>query len=125
MSEVVTILFPSDPGSERLRELQGDLRALEGFAGAGTEQTRSAGIAELAMWVGFAADALGLVSAATETLGKIAEKVRGQGIRGAVIELPNGVRISIDSASPDDIKKLVSAWQVEKVQWSRRGPGGE
>ena len=45
MSEVVTILFPSDPGSERLRELQGDLRVLEGFAGAGTEQTRSAGIA--------------------------------------------------------------------------------
>ena len=81
MGEVVTILFPPGTGADTLDALQADLPAIDGFTGAGSEATRSVGIAELALWVGFAGDALGLVTAAAAILQKLVAKVRGRGIR--------------------------------------------
>ena len=119
MSDTITILFPDSPGSETLTALQADLSGLTEVAQAGSAATRSIGAAELVMWVGFAADALAVASVASATVRKIVNCVREKRIRGAVIELPNGIRISIDSASADKIKSLVSAWKQEETQWSR------
>lgn len=119
MSDVVTILFPENPSPETLKGLQAELVDLAEVAEAGPATTRSVGAAELVMWVGFAADALGVAAVAAAALGKIIERVRGKKIKGAVIELPNGVKISIDSASADEVLTLVSAWKEEEAQWSR------
>lgn len=124
MNEVVTILFPSDPGAEELEALRADLRSVEGFTGAGTETTRSVGLVELALWVGFAADALAVATVAVATLAMVIDKVRGRRIRGAVIELPNGAKISVDSTSPEELRSIVSAWQLEKAEWSAGGTLG-
>jgi hypothetical protein len=123
-SDIITILFPKDTGSETLKGLQAELVDFDEIAEAGAATTRSVGAANLALWVGFAADAIGVAAVAAATLKKIIDRVRMKGVRGALIELPNGVRISIDSASMDEILSLVSAWKLEDAQWSRGGKPG-
>jgi hypothetical protein len=118
MSDVITIRFPNEIGSETLKGLQAELLEFDEIAEAGSATTRSIGVAGVALWVGFAADAVSVAAVAAAVLKKIIDRVRVKGVRGAVIELPNGVRISIDSASTDEIFSLVSAWRLEEAQWS-------
>ncbi len=35
--------------------------------------------------------------------------IRGRGVQGAKIELPNGTTIAVDSASVEDVERLVRA----------------
>jgi len=119
MNDVITILLPEDLGAERLKELQSELRGVEEVADSGTATKRAIGAAELALWVGFAADALAIGAVASTVLGKIIDRLRKKRVRGAVIELPNGVRISVDSATPDEVLAMASAWKKEEARWSR------
>jgi hypothetical protein len=120
MNDAITLVFPDEPGAPSLQSLQADLLELEEVVNADRETTRSIGVAELALWVGFAADALAVAPVAVGVIRKVIERVRGRGIRNAVVELPNGVKISIDSATPEEIAALVSAWKQEQVVSSRR-----
>ncbi len=53
--------------------------------------------------------ALSDVAAALPVIRKIVETIRGAGVTGAEIELPNGAKISVDNASVDDIERLIAA----------------
>ena len=68
------------------------------------------------------ADTLGVAAVAVAVFRKIADRLKAKGVRGTVIELPNGVKIAMDSASPDQVVAMVSAWHREQEDWSRRGP---
>jgi hypothetical protein len=119
MNDVITILFEAEPNDDRVESLKTDLLGIEGVESVGADATRSIGIAELGVWVSFAADALGVATAAASIVKGIGDRVRSRGVRRAVIELPNGVRISIDNASVDEITSIVSAWKDEEASWSR------
>ena len=120
--KVITIHFPEDAGTARVNELQTDLLDIEGVAKAGSDTTRSIGVADVAMWVGFAADFFGVATVAAAAIMKIVDRVRKKGIRHAVIELPNGAKISLDSTSTEEIVALVSALKPEEGRRSRREP---
>lgn len=53
--------------------------------------------------------ALADVASALPILEKVVGMIRGKGVTGAKIELPDGTRIEVDSASVDDIQRLLSA----------------
>jgi hypothetical protein len=40
---------------------------------------------------------------------KIIEALRGRGVTGATIELPDGTKISVDNASAEDIERILEA----------------
>ena len=125
MKDVITIQFPRDTGSETLKELRGELIAVKEVAGVGAATTRTVGVTDLALWVGFAADAMSVASLAVAALNNVIDRVRAKGVRGAIIELPNGVKISVESASADEILSLVSAWKGEDAQRSGEGTPGK
>lgn len=119
-NDVITIRFPQDPGAANVKALETELLDIKGVAQAGSDTTRSIGAADLAMWVGFAADAFGVATVAAAAITKIIDRVQSKGIRRAVIELPNGVKVSIDSTSTEEIVALVTAWRQEEGRRSRR-----
>jgi hypothetical protein len=49
------------------------------------------------------------VATAVPVVQKIIEAVRGRGVTGATIELPDGTKISVDNASAEDIERLLEA----------------
>lgn len=116
MHETITLRFPASPDPASLEALRTELLSLGEVTKTGSATTRSIGPAEVAMWVGLVADAVAVATVASGTLKKIMDRVRARQIRGAVVELPNGVRISIDSASEDQILSLVSAWRREEAR---------
>lgn len=49
------------------------------------------------------------VATAVPVVQKIVEMLRGRGVTGATIELPDGTKISVDSASAEDIERILEA----------------
>ena len=120
--KVITIHFPEGGAEASVNELQTELREIEGVSRAGSNTTRSIGAAEVAMWVGFAADFFGVATVATAAITRIVERIRKKGIRHAVIELPDGARVSIDAASAEDIAAIVAALKPDGSRRARRQP---
>jgi ferric-dicitrate binding protein FerR (iron transport regulator) len=74
---------------------------------ATSAEARSLGAA--LMIIQGAAGVLSSASTALPIVHKLVEAIRGRGVQGAKIELPDGTKISVDSASADEIERLVQA----------------
>ena len=83
-----------------------DLRRLDAVAETSAD-TRSIGAALVLVKV--VGGVLGDAATAVPIVQKVVEMIRGKGVTGAKIELPNGTKISVDSASVDEIERLVAA----------------
>jgi hypothetical protein len=111
MSDVLTIKLPdgSAPADATLlSEALGELPAVES---ARPRRTRS-DLASIALLVELAGSAFTVVATAVPIIQKIIGTIRGKGIKGAVIEFPNGGKLTIDSASVEDIERLVRAARI-------------
>jgi hypothetical protein len=111
MSEVLTLVLPEGVEPKLVQELANDLRSDERVLDAGTNAERGLELAVLAVWLTFSGEALGLVNTAFELVQRISELVKGKGIQGVTIELPNGATIAVDHASVADVKELVQSLQ--------------
>lgn len=111
MSKVVKVVLPQGTEEGTALDLSAELRRLEGVSGSGTTASRGLEIAALAVWLTVSSDAVGLANSAFELVQKIVDLVKGKGIQGVSIELPNGAKISVDRASAADIQKIVGALQ--------------
>jgi hypothetical protein len=61
------------------------------------------------------------VGTALPVVQKIVELLRGRGVSGATIELPDGTKISVDNASAADIEHILEA--AKKADAGRRSQG--
>ena len=113
MSEVITVLLPEGTNPQIAEGISGEIRGLEGVVNAGTTADRALDVAALAVWLTFSGDAMGLANTAFELVQRIVGVIRGRGIQGVTIELPNGAKIAVDHASAADIQKLVDALKDE------------
>ena len=99
MSEILTLKLPAGTSVESGKALEAEIKQIDGIKSAGVQQTR--GVAELAVWFGIAKPAM-------EIIQKIVEFIRGKGLTGVEIVLPNnGGVVKVDSASAADIEKLL------------------
>jgi hypothetical protein len=105
MSDVLEIELPKSMSEDDVLALEQELTELEEVGAAGSTETRAIDPVSIGLWIALATDALGLASA----VGKIAELIRGRGIEGAKLKLPDGTEISVDRASVADIERLLAA----------------
>lgn len=105
MSTVLEIELPPSVSEEEQAELEKALRQLDDVDDAGPTGTRAIDPASIGLWIKLAADALGLAPA----VGKVVELIRGRRIEGATLKLPDGIEISVDRASVEDIERLLAA----------------
>ena len=101
MSQVLTLKLPAGSSAETGKALEAELKAIAGVKSAGVQQTRGLDAAVVAVW-------FGLANPAMDVIKKIVDLIRGKGLTGVVIELPNnGGTVKVDSASPADLEKLL------------------
>lgn len=107
MDPYISIELPEGTSQDTLYELTDELNQLEEVEET-SEPTRSVVGAAL-MIVKVAGPVLEGVSTAVPIVQKIVALIRGKGVSGAKIELPDGTKVSVDSASAADIERLLSA----------------
>ena len=105
----LVIEFGGGVPGEELRSLRDGLGGLEGVEDTVSMDTRGVDAATAMLWVQVAAGVIGAVGSALPVIRSVVEMVRGKGIRGAKIRLPNGVEISVDEATPQELERLIGA----------------
>jgi hypothetical protein len=105
MSDVIEIELPESVSDDDLEALERELAGLDEVGAAGSTETRAIDPVSIGLWIALASDALGLASA----VGKVVDLIRGKGIEGATLKLPDGTEISVDRASVADIERLLAA----------------
>jgi hypothetical protein len=103
MSQILTLKLPEGASVENGKALEAEMKQIAGIQSAGVQQTRGLDAAAIAVWVGLANPVMDVVK-------KIIDAIRGKGLTGVEIHLPNdGGVLKVDSASPADVEKLLKA----------------
>src|SRR5215467_6249927 len=103
MSQVLTLKLPEGASAENGKSLETEIKGIAGVKSAGVQQTRGLDAAVIAVWIGIANPAMDVIK-------KIIDVIRGKGLSGVEIQLPNnGGTIKVDSASPADLEKILKA----------------
>lgn len=109
MPDILTITLPNSVTKTEIAEITQVLK--EAQAVESVQETTSRGLdpATIKVWIEVAIGVVGFVSAAMPLIKKVIATIRGKGITGAKIKLPNGTEISVDNASPEQIEKILKA----------------
>jgi hypothetical protein len=106
LEPALSIELPEGTPQQAIRTITDDLKALDEVEE--TSEPRSIlGAALLVVKV--APTVLKGAASADALIDKIAHVVRGAGISGARIELPDGTKLSVENASAADIERLLRA----------------
>lgn len=108
MPDFLTITLPPGSASADATAINDALKDLPVVETSRTRQTRS-DLATIALLVQIASSVFTAVTTGVPAIQKIIATIRGRGIKGAVIEFPGGGKLSIDSASLEDIERLIRA----------------
>lgn len=109
MADLFSIELPKTVSRDDLVTLKGEIKQLDGVAGAGLEDTRGIDPETLGVWVQLAKDALSVVGIAVPIIQQIIKMIRDKGIKGVKIILDENVSISADEASAKDIESMLRA----------------
>src|ERR1700750_2828996 len=102
MSQVLTLKLPEGASVQNGKELETEIKQIPGIKSAGVQQTRGLD-PSIAVW-------RGLANPAMDVIKKIIDLIRGKGMTGVEIQLPNnGGTVNVDSASPADLERLLKA----------------
>ena len=110
MTDALRITLPGSTMADA-QSISTTLRALSEVESAQPSQTR-ADPASVLLFVELAGSVFTAVATAIPIVQKVIAAIRGKGIKGAVIEFPGGVKLSVDSASAADIERLIRAARV-------------
>ena len=104
MAFTLTVKLPEGTSVEAGEALQKEIEGIDEVKAAGVQETRSltAAAAVVTVWLNLAKPAMDVVS-------KIIDVIRGKGLSGVEIQLPGGGSVKVDSASMEDIEKLLKA----------------
>ncbi len=106
MGDVFKIELSDEASKQDAAQLATALRDVEGVVETSSD-TRSLTAALLLVKV--VGGALADVATTVPIVEKVIGMIRGKGVTGAKIELPDGTRIEVDNASVDDIERLLTA----------------
>ena len=104
----LSIEFPRGTPPDTVQSVADQLEQLEEVDQTDTPTERSIVGAALLL-VNVAGPVLQNVATALPVVQKIIESIRGRGVTGATIELPDGTKISVDNASAQDIERILEA----------------
>jgi cell division protein FtsX len=114
MPDKLTITLPGSISAADIAEITQalkEIQAVESVKDTRSPVQRGVDPATLKVWVEIAVGVVGFVSAAMPLIKKVIATIRGKGISGAKIKLPNGTEISVDNASHEEIEKILKAME--------------
>jgi hypothetical protein len=104
----LSIEFPRGTSADVVGSVADQLEGLDEVDKTSAPTERSVvGVALLVVSV--AGPVLQHVATAVPVVQQIVELIRGRGVTGATIELPDGTKISVDNASAEDIERILEA----------------
>jgi len=109
MEDSFTIMLPASASEAEVEALEQALKQIDAVADAGALSTRGLDPASIGVWVQVATSVLGVVGIAVPLIQKIVETIRGKGVTGAKIKLPNGAEIAVDNATTGEIERILQA----------------
>jgi hypothetical protein len=104
----LSIEFPRGTPPDTLQSVADELDQLDEVDETSAPTERSV-IGAALLLVNVAGPVLQNVATALPVVQKIVEALRGRGVTGATIELPDGTKISVDNASAEDIERILEA----------------
>ena len=107
--DVFVVSLPPETDEAEREALEGELKEVDEVEDAGPSDLKSIDAATIEAWVQVATGVLTVATTAIPLIKAVVGRIRNRGIRGATIELPNGVKISVDGASSEEIERLVRA----------------
>ena len=122
MTQGVTLFLPRNAELSHVDDLRRAVADVDGVTEVRQLEMRAFDPATVMTWISFTADALSIASLAATAIGALVDRVRKARVHGAVIQLPNGAKITLDSASPDDILRIVNEWKAEEALWMGKTP---
>jgi hypothetical protein len=112
MPDILTIALPGSVSEADIAEITQTLKEIqtvESVKDTRSPVQRSVDPATIQVWIEVAVSVVGFISAAMPLIKKVIATIRGKGITGAKIKLPNGTEISVDNASSEEIEKILKA----------------
>jgi hypothetical protein len=100
-------VLPKGAARDAAEKLREEVASLEAVDRAKVVRPRSVG-SDMMLWVSVAANVVGIATAGYALFEKVRGAIRKQKLEGVHIERPDGVRISLDKASPQEIQALLS-----------------
>ncbi len=104
----LSIEFPRGTPPDTVQSVADELDRLDEVDETNAPTERSV-IGAALLLVSVAGPVLQNVATALPVVQKIIEALRGRGVTGATIELADGTKISVDSASAEDIERILEA----------------
>jgi hypothetical protein len=114
MPDTLTVTLPGSISAADIAEITQalkEIQAVESLKDTGPPVQRGVDPATIKVWIEVAISVAGFISAAMPLIKKIIATIRGKGITGAKIKLPNGTEISVDNASHEEIEKILKAME--------------
>jgi hypothetical protein len=111
MPDILTITLPGSISEADIAEIAQALKEIQAVESVQETAPRGVDPATVKVWIEVAIGVVGFVSAAMPVIKKVIAMIRGKGISGAKIKLPNGAEISVDNASPEEIEKILKAME--------------
>jgi hypothetical protein len=119
MPQVFKLNLPegTKPKQEEMDEIAIELKQVEGvkFANPSTP-TRGGEVEPLMFLIQTLPTILTTVNTALPMIQKMGGILHKKGLKGVTIEGPNGLKISLDKASPEDVQQLIDAMKGTKVK---------
>jgi len=109
MTDTLQIVISSKGSSVGLDTITSKLKSEAEIVDAGSASSRNIDPGSIMVWVQVASGVLGAVATAMPIVEKIIKVIRGNGVSGATIKLPNGAEVSVDNASTKEIERLILA----------------
>ncbi len=115
MPDILTITLPTSVSKTEIAEISQALKKVQAVESVQETTSRGVDPATAKIWIEVAVGVVGLVSAAIPVIKEIITMIRGKGISGAQIKLPNGTEISVDNASSEEIEKIIKMTEQKQV----------
>jgi hypothetical protein len=107
VAQILTLKLPAGTSTAVGEALERDIRLIAEVKAAGVQHTRGLDAATIAVWLSIAKPAADI---AMDVVKRIIDIIRGKGMTGVVIELPDGAgSVKADYSSASDLEKLLKA----------------
>jgi hypothetical protein len=108
MSQRFKIELPADCPTEEAKALVAEVKTLDHVQNAGTLTVRGLDPASIGLWIQLASGIVTTAVAAVPVIQKIAELLRGRGVKGAKLTFADGTVLAVDEISAHDLKDLLN-----------------
>lgn len=116
MGDVFKVVLPTGISKDEIVSLEAELNDIDVVEDAGRASSRAFDAASATLSIRVEGGMLDLVGTAVPLLNKVLDTIRGRGIKGARITMPNGTTVEADEISVRGLEALVRVARSEEKE---------